>query len=57
MNDLIKKWYESDYSSKSLLISRVDKRALNSINQIYESMNSQKERIVRAILMSRSLKR
>jgi hypothetical protein len=57
MNDLIEKWYESDYSSKSLIISRADKRASNSINQVHESMNPQKERIVRAILMSRSSRR
>jgi hypothetical protein len=57
MNDFIKKWYESDYSSKNLLISHADKRALNSINQIHENMNSQKERIVKAILMLRSLRR
>jgi hypothetical protein len=42
MNDIIEKWFESDYSSKSLLISRADKRALNSINQIHESMNFQR---------------
>jgi hypothetical protein len=40
MNDLIKKRYESDYSSKSLLISRANKWASNSINQIHENINS-----------------